>query len=145
VVGKQLAKEENGSNSNSSSEEEVEVTSDKGGSNPESGNGNSGSGNSNPGKAEDRREEQPTRMDVNMVFMIPVEFCAPVEDIAELTLGAGCAVFEKPKNPRVHMKPLFIQGHLDGTPIGHMLVDGGASVKIFHCHCSRCWATLKVI
>jgi hypothetical protein len=30
----------------------------------------------------------------------------------------------------VHMKPLFIQGHLDRTPIGHMLVDGGASVNI---------------
>jgi hypothetical protein len=28
------------------------------------------------------------------------------------------------------MKPLFIQGHLDGTPIRHMLVDGGASVNI---------------
>jgi hypothetical protein len=28
------------------------------------------------------------------------------------------------------MKPLFIQGHLDGTPIGHMVVDGGASVNI---------------
>jgi hypothetical protein len=39
---KQLAKEENGSNGDSSSEGEVGVTSDKGGSNPESGNGNSG-------------------------------------------------------------------------------------------------------
>jgi hypothetical protein len=28
------------------------------------------------------------------------------------------------------MKPLFIRGHLDGTPIGHMLIDGGASVHI---------------
>jgi hypothetical protein len=46
---KQLAKEENGSSSDSSSEKEVEVTSDKVGSNLESGNGNSGSGNGNPG------------------------------------------------------------------------------------------------
>jgi hypothetical protein len=30
----------------------------------------------------------------------------------------------------VHMKPLFIRGHLDGTPIGHMLVDGSASINI---------------
>jgi hypothetical protein len=29
-----------------------------------------------------------------------------------------------------HMKPLFIQGHLDGMLIGHMVVDGGASVNI---------------
>jgi hypothetical protein len=40
------------------------------------------------------------------------------------------AVFEKPKNLRARMKPLFIRGHLDGMPIGHMLVDGGASVNI---------------
>jgi hypothetical protein len=37
---------------------------------------------------------------------------------------------EKPKNPGVHMKPLFIRGHLDGTLIGHMLVDGVASINI---------------
>jgi hypothetical protein len=97
---KQLAKEENGSNGDSSSEGEVGVTSDKGGSNPESGNGNSGSGNGNPGEEEDRREEQPTWMDINMVFMIPAEFRAPAEDIAEMMLGAGRAMFEKPENPR---------------------------------------------
>jgi hypothetical protein len=69
-------------------------------------------------------------MDVNMVFMILAEFHAPAEDVAELTLGAGRAVFEKPENPSARMKPLFIWGHLDGMPIRHMLVDGGASVNI---------------
>jgi hypothetical protein len=69
-------------------------------------------------------------MGVNMVFMIPVRFCVPTEDIVKLALGAERAVFEKPKNPGPHMKPLFIQGHLDGTPIGHMLIDGGASINI---------------
>jgi hypothetical protein len=39
-------------------------------------------------------------------------------------------VFEKPENPGVHMKPLFIQGHLDGMPIEHMLVDGDAGINI---------------
>jgi hypothetical protein len=131
---KWLAKEENGS---SSGEGEVEVTSDKGGSNPESGNGNSGSGNSNPGSGngnsgeeDDRQEEQLTQMDANMLFMIPTEFCATAKDIAELTLGVGRAVFEKLGNPGAHMKPLFIRGHLDGTPTRHMLVDGGASINI---------------
>jgi hypothetical protein len=38
--------------------------------------------------------------------------------------------FEKPQNPGLHMKPLFIRGHLDRTPIGHMLSDGGASINI---------------
>jgi hypothetical protein len=69
-------------------------------------------------------------VDVNMVFTIPTKFRAPTEDIAELALGAERAVFEKPENSGAHMKPLFIRGHLDGMPIGHMLVDRGASVNI---------------
>jgi hypothetical protein len=41
-------------------------------------------------------------MDINMVFMIPAEFCAPMEDVAELMLGAERVVFEKPENPGAH-------------------------------------------
>jgi hypothetical protein len=69
-------------------------------------------------------------MNVNMVFTIPIEFHAPMEDIADLALGAKRAVFEKPKNLGAHMKPLFIRGHFNRMPIGHMLIDGGASVNI---------------
>jgi hypothetical protein len=69
-------------------------------------------------------------MDINMVFTILAEFHAPMEDIVELALGAECVVLEKPENLDVQMKPLFIWGYLDGTPIGHMLVDEGASVNI---------------
>jgi hypothetical protein len=47
-----------------------------------------------------------------------------------LTLGAERVVFEKLENAGVHMKPLFIQGHLDGMPVGHMLIDGGTSINI---------------
>jgi hypothetical protein len=65
-----------------------------------------------------------------MVFMISTEFHVPMEDVTELALGVERAVFEKPENPGVRMKPLFIQGQLDGTPVGHMLVDGGASINI---------------
>jgi hypothetical protein len=64
-------------------------------------------------------------MNVNMVFTIPIEFHAPTEDITELALGAKRAVFEKPENLGAHMKPLFIQGHFNRTPIRHMLIDGG--------------------
>jgi hypothetical protein len=69
-------------------------------------------------------------MEINMVCTIPAEFRAPIEDMAELTLGAERAMFKKLDNPGAHMKPLFIRGHLDGTPIRHMLVDGGASINI---------------
>jgi hypothetical protein len=54
-----------------------------------------------------------------------------MEDVAELALGAEHAVFEKPENLGTHMKPLFIQGDLDGMSIGHMFIDGGASINIF--------------
>jgi hypothetical protein len=67
MVGKWLAKEKNGSSS--SKEEEVEDNSAK-------GDSNLGSGSGNPSRKEDRREEESTQMDVNMVFMIPVEFSA---------------------------------------------------------------------
>jgi hypothetical protein len=134
---KWLTKEEGCSNSDNSVEEVTRVTLARGEDNPESGNyhlesgnHNPDSGNSNPGKENDRQGEEPVLMDVNMVFTIPVEFCAPMKDVTELALGAEHVVFEKPENLGAHMKPLFIRGHLDGTLIGHMLVDGGASINI---------------
>jgi hypothetical protein len=69
-------------------------------------------------------------MDVDMVFAIPSEFRAPDQDVAELDLGVERAVFEKHEKAGEHMKPLFIWGHLDGAPVGYMLVDGGASMNI---------------
>jgi hypothetical protein len=39
-------------------------------------------------------------------------------------------MFEKPENLSTHMKPFFIHGHLDGMPIRHKLIDGGASINI---------------
>jgi hypothetical protein len=90
----------------------------------ELGNHNLDTGNSNLGKENDWQGEDLVLIDVNMVFTIQAEFHAPTEDITELALGAERAMFEKPKNPGVHMKPLFIRGHLDGTLIGHMLIDG---------------------
>jgi hypothetical protein len=96
----------------------------------ELGNCNPDSGNSNPGEENDRQGEEPVLMDVNMAFTIPAVFHTSTEDVMELVLGAERAVFEKLENPSAHMKPLFIQGHLDGTPIGHVLVDGGAIINV---------------
>jgi hypothetical protein len=148
---KRLAKEEGCSNSDSSSEEVSKVTlvrgkdklesndgnPESGNYNPESGNyhpelgnHNSDSDNSNPGKDNDRQGEEPVPMDINMVFTILIEFCAPMEGIAEFALGAKRVMLEKPENLGAHMKPLFIRGHLDGMPIRYMLIDGGARVNI---------------
>jgi hypothetical protein len=84
-------------------------------------------------------------MDINIVFTIPAEYRAPMKDMAELALGAERAVFEKLKNPCTHMNPLFIRGHLDGTLVGHMLVDGAQVSTSCRCHCSKSSATLRVI
>jgi hypothetical protein len=148
---KWLAKEEGCCSGDSSGEEVSKVTPARGEDNPKSGNGNPESGNCNSesgnchpesgnhnpesgnskmGKENDRQGEVPVLMDVNMVFMIPIEFHADTEDVAELALGAERVVFEKPENLGAHMKPLFIQGHLDEMLIQHMLVDGGASINI---------------
>jgi hypothetical protein len=39
-------------------------------------------------------------------------------------------VFEKPAKMGEHMNPLYIKGHLDGKPVGRMMVDEGASINI---------------
>jgi hypothetical protein len=138
---KRLAKEEGGSSSDKSGGEDNPGSGDgnpelgncnpkSGNCHPESGNRNPDSGNSNLGKENDRQGEEPVSMDINMVFTISAEFCAPVEDVAELALATERAMFKKPENSGTHMKPLFIRGHLDGTPIEHMLVDGDASISI---------------
>jgi hypothetical protein len=134
---KWLAKEEGSSSGDSSTEVVGKVTPVRGKDNLRSGDGNTELGNRNPnsgninlGKENDRQLEEPVLIDVSMVFMIPAKFCEPMEDIAELVLGEECAMLEKPEHPGAHMRPLFIRGHLDGTPIGHMLVDVVASVNI---------------
>ena len=82
------------------------------------------------GDSSENSEDVPTAMDVNMVFALPAEFRAPEAEVAELVLGPKNATFEKPEKPEQHLKPLFIKGHIDGKPIGRMLVDGGAGVNI---------------
>jgi hypothetical protein len=41
-----------------------------------------------------------------------------VSDVADLAIGAEQAIFERPAKPGVHMKPLYIKGHIDGTLVG---------------------------
>ena len=78
----------------------------------------------------ENKDDAPTDMDVNMVFALPADFRAPEIEVAELALGPKNATFEKPEKHGQHLKPLFIRGHIDGKPIGRMLVDGGAGVNI---------------
>ena len=76
------------------------------------------------------KDDTAAAIDVNMVFALPAEFRAPEIEVAELVLGPKSAIFEKPEKPEKHLKPLYIKGHIDGKPIGGMLVDGGAGVNV---------------
>jgi hypothetical protein len=96
---KRLAREENSeedSGSSSGTERDAEE---------ETGHSNNGDG------------QQARTMEMNMVLTIPVKFHAPERSIVELTLGAEKVVFEKLKKNGGHVKPLFIKGHLEGTPM----------------------------
>jgi len=78
--------------------------------------------------------------DVNMVFMLPMEFLAPSSDdeeldfsdqIAQLALDPMTTIFEKSAdNKRQHLKALFVKGRVDGQPMTKILVDGGAAINI---------------
>jgi len=98
----------------------------------------------NSGKSGDQQQPDPKgkgpSADVNMVFMLPMEFLAPSSDdeeldfsdqIAHLALDPMTAIFEKPAdNERQHLKALFVKERVDGQPMTKILVDGGAAINI---------------
>jgi len=98
----------------------------------------------NSSQSKDQQQPDPKgkgpSVDVNMVFMLPMEFLARFSDdeeldfsdqIAQLALDPMTAIFEKPAdNERQHLKALFIKGRVDGQPMTKILVDGGAAINI---------------
>jgi hypothetical protein len=72
----------------------------------------------------------PPGIDINIVFTLPAEFRGVKEEVAQMCLSLKEAVFEKPKESSQHLKPLYIQGHIDRKPISRMLIDGGAAVNL---------------
>jgi len=80
-----------------------------------------------------RADEKPSA-DVNMVFVLPLEFRAPQPEelaVARLDLGPQPIIFEKPKEKSYkHLKGLYLKGLIDGKPVNKMLVDTGAAVNL---------------
>jgi hypothetical protein len=81
-----------------------------------------------------------------MVYFLPNEFMAPANQVvqeetsleinddeqlgglmAQLVL-AKQATFDKPAKNR-HMRPLYLNGYVNGKPLTKMFVDGGAAVN----------------
>ena len=89
-----------------------------------------------PEEEDDMLDYEPTPvhegMDINMVYYLPAEFRAVDEEgeVAQLDFGPKNAIFEKPKEPVTHLKPLYLRGHINGSPLTRMLVDGGAVVNL---------------
>nr|CAD39935.2 OSJNBa0091C12.13 [Oryza sativa Japonica Group]CAD40163.2 OSJNBa0061A09.2 [Oryza sativa Japonica Group] len=75
---------------------------------------------------------------VNMDFILPAEFGikqADVDEIEEesarLILSPEQAVFEKLEGTENrHLKPLYVNGYVNGKPMSKMMVDGGAAVNL---------------
>nr|ABA97725.2 retrotransposon protein, putative, unclassified [Oryza sativa Japonica Group] len=75
---------------------------------------------------------------VNMVFTLPAEFGIKQADIdeveeesAKLILSPEQAVFDKPEGTENrYLKPLYINGYVNGKPMSKMMVDGGAVVNL---------------
>jgi hypothetical protein len=70
-------------------------------------------------------------MDVNVIYRSSVDYSLVGDDeVSEMSFGLRDAVFQKPKDSKNHLKPLYILGHLDGTPISRMLIDGGGNNQL---------------
>nr|ABA95996.1 retrotransposon protein, putative, unclassified [Oryza sativa Japonica Group] len=75
---------------------------------------------------------------INMVLTLPAEFGIDQADVdeveeglAKLVLSTEQAVFEKPEGTENrHLKPLYINGYVNGKPMSEMMVDGGAAVNL---------------
>jgi hypothetical protein len=39
-------------------------------------------------------------------------------------------VFEKPEESSQHLKPLYIQGHINRKPVSRMLIDSSAAINL---------------
>jgi hypothetical protein len=87
-----------------------------------------------------KHKDKGTSADVNMVFMLPMEFLALSDDeeevvlsdqVSQLALDPMMAVFEKPTDDeRQHLKALFVKGRVNGQPVSKILIDGGATINI---------------
>jgi hypothetical protein len=81
-----------------------------------------------------KHKDKGTSVDVNMVFMLPIEFLALSDDeeevvlsdqVGQLALDPMMAIFEKPTDDeRQHLKALFVKGRVDGQPVSKKLGKG---------------------
>jgi hypothetical protein len=64
--------------------------------------------------------EQPS-MEINVIMFWPII-------LSSVTMVE--MIFTKPKELVNHMISLYVHGHINGTPISRMLIDGGVVVNL---------------
>jgi hypothetical protein len=70
-------------------------------------------------------------MEINVIYLSSTDYSLlEEEEVSQLALGPQDTVFKKLAESGDHLKLLYIPGHLDGTPLTHMLVDGGSTVNV---------------
>jgi hypothetical protein len=70
-------------------------------------------------------------MEINVVYLSSIDYSLlEEEEVSQLALGPQDSVFKKPVELEDHLKSLYIRGHLNGTPVARMLVDGGVAVNM---------------
>jgi hypothetical protein len=63
-------------------------------------------------------------LDINVIHMSMDGYVLSEEDVAHLDFGPKEAIFQKPKATEIHLKALYMKGHINGKPISCMFVDG---------------------
>jgi hypothetical protein len=70
-------------------------------------------------------------MDVNVIYLSSLDYSLVGDDeVEEMSFGPCDAVIQRPEDSENHLQLLYIQGHVDGTPISWMLIDGGAITNL---------------
>lgn len=73
-----------------------------------------------------------TGMEVNVITFL-VDHTINRDDepmVAQFDFGSKDMIFTKPIESVNHLKSLYVRGHIDGTPISRMLIDGGAAINL---------------
>jgi hypothetical protein len=70
-------------------------------------------------------------MEINVIYLSSTNYSLLKEkEVSQLTIGPQDVVLKKPTELGDHLKPLYIRGHQEGTPVARILVDEGTAVNV---------------
>jgi hypothetical protein len=70
-------------------------------------------------------------IDVNAIYLSSMDYSlVGYDEVVKMSVGPCDVVFQRLKDSENHLKSLYIQGHLDSTPIFRMLINGEAIINL---------------